>query len=290
MKPTQAKSAPAATAKTAATAVSAASRAAKVVRPTGRLTLALSGRPQRVQARGRRKMRDAPDARRSAALCWPLERVVSRRSNWQHLLLRGDGCHLYDFTVNARFRRVLDQDLCRLNRNYAGVLAWRFRKHSLPQRVKKPLEQIVQIGAVGIRVMKLVSGQPEGDPHKARARNLSEPLRAINNLFTPDLYPRDVARSFEVGVRGTRDSKTLGLDHRERRLTLRLTATRQWRRKAKLVYSNHRPFSHLSEADSAAVAVEPVVRSPSIASALALEVERHHQYRCQYRQGQTNLN
>src|SRR5712672_1660154 len=40
------------------------------------LTLALSGRPQRIQARGRRKLDDAPDARRSTSLHRPLERVV----------------------------------------------------------------------------------------------------------------------------------------------------------------------------------------------------------------------
>jgi len=44
-----------------------------------RLTLALSGRPQRVPARGRRKMADAPAARRSDVCHGPLERVVSRR-------------------------------------------------------------------------------------------------------------------------------------------------------------------------------------------------------------------
>src|SRR5882724_13319963 len=41
-----------------------------------RLTLALSGRPQRSQARGRRKMNSALAARRSAWFRRPLERVV----------------------------------------------------------------------------------------------------------------------------------------------------------------------------------------------------------------------
>ena len=40
------------------------------------LTLALSGRPQAPQARGRRKMTDASNARRSEACHGPLERVV----------------------------------------------------------------------------------------------------------------------------------------------------------------------------------------------------------------------
>src|SRR5258706_2728314 len=40
------------------------------------LTLALSGRPTRFQARGRRKIGDAPDARRSDACHRPLERAV----------------------------------------------------------------------------------------------------------------------------------------------------------------------------------------------------------------------
>ena len=43
-----------------------------------RLTLALSGRPMRSQARGRRKITGAPDARRSEQFYRPLERVVSR--------------------------------------------------------------------------------------------------------------------------------------------------------------------------------------------------------------------
>jgi len=45
-------------------------------RHIGRLTLALSGRPPRLPARGRRKMNDALAARRSAAPHGPLERVV----------------------------------------------------------------------------------------------------------------------------------------------------------------------------------------------------------------------
>jgi len=40
------------------------------------LTLALSGRPQRLQARGRRRMRSALAARRTGACHGPLERVV----------------------------------------------------------------------------------------------------------------------------------------------------------------------------------------------------------------------
>jgi hypothetical protein len=42
----------------------------------GRLTLALSGRPSRFQARGRRRMDSALAARRSVRLHGPLERVV----------------------------------------------------------------------------------------------------------------------------------------------------------------------------------------------------------------------
>jgi len=50
-----------------------------------RLTLALSGRPQRSQARGRRKMNGALAARRSDQLHGPLERVVRLRHS---ILLR----------------------------------------------------------------------------------------------------------------------------------------------------------------------------------------------------------
>ena len=43
-----------------------------------RLTLALSGRPQALQARGRRKMAGAPDARLRRHVLGPLERIVRR--------------------------------------------------------------------------------------------------------------------------------------------------------------------------------------------------------------------
>src|SRR6266849_2579796 len=48
----------------------------RVTFSTWRLTLALSGRPPRHQARGRRKLNGALAARRSGALHRPLERVV----------------------------------------------------------------------------------------------------------------------------------------------------------------------------------------------------------------------
>src|SRR5258706_15183511 len=46
--------------------------------PLRPLTLALSGRPQRFQARGRREMKRAPGARETGRLTGPLERVVRR--------------------------------------------------------------------------------------------------------------------------------------------------------------------------------------------------------------------
>ena len=53
-------------------------------RTTRRLTLALSGRPQALQARGRRKEIRLPDARPHGPRPRPLERVVSDRFVGSH--------------------------------------------------------------------------------------------------------------------------------------------------------------------------------------------------------------
>jgi len=48
----------------------------------GCLTLALSGRPQRPEARGRRKLNGAQVARRRVRPPGPLERVVRSHDGW----------------------------------------------------------------------------------------------------------------------------------------------------------------------------------------------------------------
>jgi hypothetical protein len=89
--------------------------------PSRRLTLALSGRPTRFQARGRRKLKDALAARRSAALHGPLERVVRPPPN---------------STVHSQHHYVIDEGSTVLfnQDHFSQILSRRLRKPLLPDK------------------------------------------------------------------------------------------------------------------------------------------------------------
>ncbi len=136
----------------------------------GDLTLALSGRPTRIQARGRRNMFDAPYARLRVWRPGPLERVVR-----QHHFPTGPCWHAstsrsgtLGWMTPRRHRQCTRKPWAELSMPWSEMLARSPSRHSLPQMAHcAPRDR----GSPGSRA--LIAAAPSGnDPRHPTERDL----------------------------------------------------------------------------------------------------------------------